>query len=245
MDYIHSDLWGPSQVSSHGGARYFMTLIDDFTRKVWVYILKHKSEALLKFKEWMTLIENQTERKVKRLRTDNGLEYRSKEFDSFCKEKGIVRHKTVRHTPQQNGLAERMNMTLVEKVRCMLFSANLSKHLWADAVTTAAYLINRSPSTALNFKTPQEAWSGKTPDLSNLRIFGSPAYAHIKQGKLEPRAIKGIFIGYPEGVKGYRIWCCDGKPSRVIVSRDIIFDDDIMLHQKVETELIAPEQNVS
>ncbi|KAH9648136.1 hypothetical protein KPL70_025471 [Citrus sinensis] len=245
LDYIHSDLWGPSQVLSHGGARYFMTLIDDYTRKVWVYVLKQKGEALMKFKEWMTLIENQTGRKVKRLRTDNGLEYCSKEFDSYYKEKGIVRHKTVRHTPQQNGLTERMNRTLVEKVRCMLFSANLSKHFWADAVTTAAYLMNRSPSTALNFKTPQEAWSGKTPDLSNLRIFGSPAYAHINQGKLEPRAIKGIFICYPEGVKGYRIWCYDGKPSRVIVSRDVIFYEDTMLHQKVETEMSAPEQNVS
>ncbi|KAH9657298.1 Integrase catalytic domain-containing protein [Citrus sinensis] len=245
MDYIHSDLWGPSQVPSHGGARYFMTLIGDYTRKVWVYVLKQKGEALLKFKEWMTLIENQTERKVKRLRIDNGLEYYSKEFDSFCKEKGIVRHKTVRRIPQQNGLAERMNRTLVEKVRCMLFSANLSKHFWADAVTTAAYLINRSPSTALNFKTPQEVWSGKIPDLSNLRIFSSPTYAHIKQGKLESRAIKGIFIGYPEGVKEYRIWFSDGKPSRVIVSRDVIFYEDAMLQQKVETELLALEQSIS
>ena len=116
-----------------------------------------------------------------------------------------------------------MNRTLVENVRCMLFSANLSKHFWADAVTTTTYLINRSPSTALNFKTPQEVWSGKAPDLSYLRIFSTPAYAHINQGKLKPRAIKGIFIGYPEGVKGYRIWCSDGKPSRVIVSRDVIF----------------------
>ena len=179
VDYIHSDLWGPSQVLSHGGARYFMTLIDDYTRKVWVYVLKQKGEALLKFKEWLTLIENQTERKVKRLMTDNGLEYCSKEFDGFCKEKWIIRHKTVRHTPQQNGLAERMNKTLVEKVMCMLFSANLLKHFWADAVTTAVYLINRSPSTTLNFKTPQEVWSGKTLDLSNLRIFGSPTCAHI------------------------------------------------------------------
>ncbi|KAH9770761.1 hypothetical protein KPL71_012475 [Citrus sinensis] len=132
------------------------------------------------------------DRKVKRLRTDNGLEYCSKEFDEFCREKGIARHKTVRHTPQQNGLAERMNRTLVEKVRCMLFSANLSKHFWAEAVTTAAYLINRSPSSALNFRTPQEVWSDKPPDLSNLKIFGSPTYAHVNQGKLEPRAIKGF-----------------------------------------------------
>ncbi|KAH9769620.1 hypothetical protein KPL71_012083 [Citrus sinensis] len=140
MDYIYSDLWGPSQVSSHGGARYFITFIDDFSRKVWVYVLKQKNEALEKFKDWLTLMENQTERRVKRLRTDNGLEYCSNEFNQFCIKKGIARHKTVRHTPQQNGLAERMNRTLVERVRCMLFNANMSKHFWAEAVTTAAYL---------------------------------------------------------------------------------------------------------
>ncbi|KAH9781363.1 Integrase catalytic domain-containing protein [Citrus sinensis] len=243
LDYIHSDLWGPSQVPSHGGARYFITFIDDFSRKVWVYVLKHKSEAFEKFKDWLTLIENQTERRVKRLRTDNGLEYCCNDFEQFCIKKGIARHKTVRHTPQQNGLAEKMNRTLVERVRCMLFNANLSKHFWAEAVTTAAYLVNRSPSVALHFKTPQEVWSGKPPDLSNLRVFGCLAYAHINQGKLEPKAVKGYFIGYPEGVKGYKIWCIDGKPSRTLISRDVVFDEEPMLHQKVETELTTPDTN--
>ena len=117
---------------------------------------------------------------MKRLKTDNGLEYCSKEFDKFCKKLDIVRHKTIRNTPKQNDLAEKMNMTLVEKVRCMLLSSNLSKHFWAAVVVTAAYLINRSPSSALEFKTPQEVWSGKPPDLSNLKVFGCPAYAHIR-----------------------------------------------------------------
>ena len=170
-----------------------MSFIDDFSRKVWIYVLKHKNEALGKFKEWITLIENQTDKKIKRFRTDNGLEYCSKEFEDFCKSKGIARHRIVTYTPQQNGLAERMNITLIERVRCMLLNANLSKGFWAEAATPAAYLINRSPSSALGFKTPQELWSGKPPDLSNLRIFGCPAYAHIKQCKLEPRAVKEYF----------------------------------------------------
>ena len=178
---------------------------------------------------------------MKRLRTDNGLEYCLNEFNQFCIKKGIARHKTVRHTPQQNGLAERMNMTLVEKVRCMLFNANMSKHFWAEAVTTAAYLVNRSPSSALQFKTPQEVWSGKPPDLSNLRIFGCLAYAHINQGKLEPKAIKGYFIGYPEGVNGFKIWCINGKPSRTLISRDVVFDEETMLHRRVETELTSTD----
>ena len=115
-----------------------------------------KNEALERFKEWITLIENQTNKKLRRLRADNGLEYCSKEFEGFCKSKGIARHRTVTYTPQQNGLAKRMNRTLIERVRCMLLNANLSKGFWAKTVTTIAYLINRSPSSTLGFKTPQE-----------------------------------------------------------------------------------------
>ena len=203
-----------------------MSFIDNFSRKVWIFVLKHKNEALKKFKEWITLIKHQTYKKIKRLQTDNGLEYCSKKFKDFCKSKGIARHRTVTYTPQQNGLAERMNRTLIERVRCMLLNLSLSKGFWADAVTTATYLINRSPSTALGFKTPQEIWSRKPPDLSNLRIFGCPAYAHIKQSKLEPRAVKGYFLGYPEGIKGYKIWTLNRKPSRILVSRDVTFDEE-------------------
>ncbi|KAH9718038.1 hypothetical protein KPL71_022065 [Citrus sinensis] len=240
LDYIHSDIWGPSQIPSHGGARYFITFIDDYSMKLWVYILKHKSEALDKFKEWTALMENQIGRKVKRLRTDNGLEYCSNEFDEFCRKMGIARHKTVRNTPQQNGLAERMNRTLIEKLRCMLLSSNLSKHFWPEAVVTAAYLINRSLTSALEFRTPQEAWSGKPLDLSNLKVFGCPAYAHIRQGKLEPRVVKGYFIGYPEGIKGYKIWSINGKPTRTFISRDVVFDEEALTQSRVETEITNP-----
>ncbi|KAH9695612.1 hypothetical protein KPL71_022838 [Citrus sinensis] len=96
---------------------------------------------------------------------------------------------------------------------------------------------HRSPSSTLDFKTPQEVWSGKPPNLSNLRVFGCPAYAHISQGKLEPRVVKGYFIGYPEGIKGYKIWCLNGKPSRTLISRDVVFDEEAMLQQKVGTEI--------
>ncbi|WJZ90886.1 hypothetical protein VitviT2T_010001 [Vitis vinifera] len=90
LDYIHSDLWGPSRVSSIGGARYFLTLIDDYSRKVWIYFLKNKSETFLKFKEWKILVETQVGRKVKKLRTDNGLEFLSNDFNSFCQKEDIA-----------------------------------------------------------------------------------------------------------------------------------------------------------
>ncbi|KAE8692180.1 putative ROP-interactive CRIB motif-containing protein 6 [Hibiscus syriacus] len=117
VDYIHSDVWGPSKTSSLGGNHYFVTFVDDFSRRVWVYLMKSKDEVLQIFLKWKNMIENQTGRKIKRLRTNNGGEYKSDPFFYVCHEYGIVRHFTVRHTPQQNGVAERMNRTLLEKVQ--------------------------------------------------------------------------------------------------------------------------------
>ncbi|KAH9682681.1 hypothetical protein KPL71_027445 [Citrus sinensis] len=204
LDYIHSDLWGPSQTVSLGGAKYFLSFIDDYSRMVWVYVLKGKDEVFDRFKQWKALVETQSGRKIKRLRTDNGLEFCNKQFDDFCKLNGIARHKTVSYTPQQNGLAERMNRTLMDKVRCLLIHSKLPQTLWAETLMTACYLVNRSLSSALNFKTPVEMWSGRAANYSNLKIFGCPAYAHVKQGKLEPRALKCVFLGYPEGFKGHQ-----------------------------------------
>ncbi|GJU35103.1 retrovirus-related pol polyprotein from transposon TNT 1-94 [Tanacetum coccineum] len=213
LDYLHADCWGPSRIPSLGGARYFLSIIDDFSRMTWVFMMKHKSEAFEKFKHWKILIENQTGRKIKRLRTDNGLEFCSREFNDFCRDEGIARHYTVRYTPQQNGVAERMNRTLLERTRCQLLNAGLDRSFWAEALNTACYLINRSPATAIDCKTPIEVWSGKPADYSKLRVFGCPAYYHVSEGKLDPRGEKGIFMGYGEGVKGYRIW----SPSEIRV----------------------------
>jgi len=104
-----------------------MSIIDDYSRRVWVYIQKNKSDAFVKFKEWHTIVENQIGTKLKVLRTDNGLEFVSEQLNEFCRKRGIKRHRTVAYTPQQNDLAERMNMTLLERVRCMLLGAGLSK----------------------------------------------------------------------------------------------------------------------
>ncbi|KAG8481491.1 hypothetical protein CXB51_026341 [Gossypium anomalum] len=179
---------GPSRVPSRGGGNYMLTFIDDFSRK--------------------------TGKQIKYLRTDNGLEFCSDEFNRLCKSEGIVRHLTVRHTPQQNGVAERMNRTIMEKVRCMLSNANLPKSFWAEAASTACFLINRSPSVAIEKKTPQE-------------IFRCPAYAHVNNGKLEPRSIKCVFLGYKAGVKGYKLWCPENR--KVVISRDVVFDETAML----------------
>ncbi|GJU30249.1 retrotransposon protein, putative, ty1-copia subclass, partial [Tanacetum coccineum] len=228
IDYVHSDLWGPSQVESLGGKRYFLSIVDDYSMRVWVYILRFKHEAFEKFKEWKQLVENQTGRTVKKLRTNNGLEFCNREFEQLCIESRIARHLTVVGTPQQNRVAERMNKTLMDKVRCLLIQSGLPKTFWAEATCTPSYLINRSPSRAIEKKTHIEMWLGHPSDYGMLRIFGCVAYPHDKQGKLEPRAVKCILLGYPEGVKGYRLYRLDDESPKIVTSRNVVFNESVM-----------------
>ena len=179
LDCIHSDVWGPVSVSSHSSAQYFVSFIDDYSRKVWIYFMKHKSDVFGIFKKWKAQVKNQTGRKIKYLKSDNGLEYRDKEFIRFCELESLTRHFTVKGTPQQNGVAERMNKTLAERARCMRLNAGLPKVLWAETVNTASFIINRSPSSAIDFKIPKEVWSGRPIDYSSLKIFGCLAYVHV------------------------------------------------------------------
>nr|GEY27635.1 zinc finger, CCHC-type [Tanacetum cinerariifolium] len=173
------------------------------------------------------LVENQTERTVKKLRTYNGLEFCNWEFEQLCIESGIARHLIVVGTPQQNRLAERMNKTLMDKVRCLLIQSGLPKTFLAKATCTAAYLINRSPSIAIEKKTHIEMWSGHPSDYGMLRIFGYVAYPHDKQGKLHPRVIKCVLLGYHEGVKGYRLYRLDDESPKIVTSRNVVFNESV------------------
>jgi transposase InsO family protein len=179
MDYVHSDVWGLVRTASRGGHMYFVIFIDDFSRKVWVYFMRHKSETFAKFKLWKAEVENQTGKKVKCLRTDNGTEYTNDEFRDFCEQHGIKRHFTVRKTPQQNGVAERMNRSIAERARFLRLNAGLAKIFWADAVSMACYLINRSPRAALDGKVAEEVWTGNEVDYSGFEsIWLSSLCAH-------------------------------------------------------------------
>lgn len=176
LDYVHSDLWGaPSVPLSLGKCQYFITFIDDYSRKTWVYFLKHKDEAFGAFVEWSVMVENQAERKIKILRTDNGLEFCNNQFNEYCKDRGIVRHRTCAYTPQQNGVAEGMNRTIMEKVRSMLSDSGMPKTFWAEAAYTAVILINKTPSSAVNFEIPDKKWTNKAPVYSYLKRFGCVA----------------------------------------------------------------------
>jgi transposase InsO family protein len=236
LDYVRVDLWGPSRKVSHGGDRYMLTIIDDYSCRVWPYFLKHKSYAFESFKAWKVMVEKQTERKLKVLRTNDGMEFCSADFNSFCKKECIVRHHTVSHMPQQNGVAEHMNRTIISKARCMLSNSGLSRKFWAEAASTACHLINCFPSIAIHKKTPIEVWSGSPYDYSQLRIFGCTTYAHVDNGKLEPRVIKCIFLGYDSGVKAYKLW--NPETRKAFYSRNIRFNEPTMFTLNLSTSVL-------
>lgn len=206
---VHSDVCGPMQTESIGGQKYFVTFIDDYSRCCAVYFLKQKSEVLDKFKEFEAIVENECGQSITTLRTDNGREYLSREFQAYLKSKGIRHELTIAHTPEQNGVVERMNLTLVESARAMIAHAGLSNNYWAEAVATAAYLRNRPTTSALKEgKIPYEKWYERKPNISHLKVFGCVAYAHIpdsERWKLDKKAEKLRFVGYYKNSKGYRL----------------------------------------
>lgn len=227
LELIHSDVCGPMQVRSLQSSRYFVTFVDDYSRMVAVYAMEHKSMVLEMFKTYKNVVENQLGGKIKMLRTDNGTEYCNGAMTEFLRAAGIIHQTTAPYTPEQNGVAERMNRTLVEKARCMLFDSKMSTKFWAEAVCTAAYIINRSPSKPCKY-TPAEIWTRLKPDLGNIRVFGCKAMAHVpkeKRRKFDPKSKAYVFVGYSPTTKGYRLY--DPTNGKVIVSRDVTFFEDL------------------
>jgi hypothetical protein len=203
-----------------------VTFIDDFSRYVSVYTMKAKSEVLKCFAEYRQLIETQTGATLKCLRTDNGGEYTGKDFQTFCSQHGIVHQTTTPYTPQQNGLAERMNRTIVERARAMLYYQQVDKCWWAEAVMTAVYLTNRIPNTARSDASPFEVLWKKQPTFEHLRVFGSRGFMHVDKtlrSKWQSKAHKCMLLGYAEHAKAYRVW--DFDASRIATVRTIAVDE--------------------
>jgi transposase InsO family protein len=225
LEVIHSDLCGPMSTHSFGGALYLLTFTDNFSRKTFGYLLKSKSEVFMKFIDFKNLVENQTGLKIKALRSDGGGEYVNQQMSNFLKVNGIIHQISIPYNPQQNGLSERVNRTVVEKARTMLQDAGMSRAYWGEAVSTAIYLKNHSPTTALNNKIPEEVWTGKKVNLAHLRVFGCRAHVLIpkeKRTKLDPKTETCVFVGYSEQHKGYRL-INPRNPRRVIIARDVVF----------------------
>lgn len=173
-------------VKSIGGSKYVMTLIDDYSRKITVYFLKNKDEVAPYIKKFINKVEREKGLKIKRFRSDNGLEYCNKELQEFFNNLGIKYERSCVETPQMNGVAERTNRTLMDLVRSMLISTKLPSLFWAEATSAAAYVRNRMIHTCVeDGGVPEGVWNGKPPSVKHLKAYGCLAYAHLltKEGR--------------------------------------------------------------
>ncbi|GKB17266.1 putative RNA-directed DNA polymerase, partial [Tanacetum coccineum] len=168
-ELVHLDVWGPYKITSRDGFRYFLTIVDDFSRAVWVYMLKGKDDVYDSIINFVQMITNQFETNVKIFRSDNGTEFTNNRFQSFFNEKRILHQTTCVYTPQQNGIAERKHRHLLNVARSLMFQRELPLYLWSECVLTAVYIINRIPSSVLSGKSPYFYVYGHDPSLSNFR----------------------------------------------------------------------------
>ena len=225
LDLVHTDVCSMTE-RSMGGALYFVTFIDDHSRKVFAYLLKTKDQVIEAFKEFHARVERETGMKLKCVRADNGGEYRGP-FEAYCRSHGIKLEKTPPKTPQLNGVAERMNRTITERVRCMLSHAKLPKSFWGEAVATVVNIINYSPSVPLDGEIPEEVWRGRRVSYDRFKVFGCRAFVHVpkdERAKLDSKTKECIYLGTPQDEFGYRLW--DPTTRRIVRSRDVIFFED-------------------
>ena len=219
---VHCDLWGPYRITSNNGSRYFLTLVDDFSRALWIYLLPDKTSAPTQLKNFIALVERQFNKQVKTIRSDNGSEFIC--LRTFFQEKGIIHETSCVGTPQQNGRVERKHRHILNVARALRFQASFPIEMWDECVLAACYLINRTPSTTLAGKTPFEKLYNRPPPLHHLRVFGCLCYVHNQHhggDKFATRSSKSVFVGYPYGKKGWRVY--NLETGIITVSRDVVF----------------------
>lgn len=224
LELVHGDLCGPITPSTPAKNKYIFVLIDDHSRYQWSILLKEKGEAFEKFKRFKAMVEQETGAVIKTFRTDRGGEFTSGEFQAFCETNGIMRHLTAPYSPQQNGVVERRNRTLLGMTRSVMKHMSMPNYLWGEAVRHATYLINRVATRVLINQTPYEVFKKKKPNVGHIRVFGCVAYAkketeHLR--KLDDRSRKLVHLGTEPGSKAYRLY--DPNVRRVVVSRDVVF----------------------
>ena len=224
LERVYSDFWGPYRTASLSGALYMLTFTDDYSRKSWIYLTKARSELYGKFTEFAARVELETGERIRAIRCDNGSEYRK--LEHLLAAKGISMEYTTTYTPEQNGVAERLNRSITTTVRSLLADANLPDRLWGEAAVTANYLRNRAPSLPGSMKTPEEMWNGQKPLVSHLKVFGCIAYAYVpapQRGKLDNTSMKCVFVGYEESTRQYRVY--DPIKKTVERSSHLEFDE--------------------
>ena len=226
LELIHGDLCGPITPVTPSKKRYIFVLIDDHSRYMWSILLSEKGEAFEKFKKFKATVERERGVSIGMIRTNRGGEFVSNEFQSYCETNGITRQLTAPYSPQQNGVVERRNRTLLGMTRSILNHMHLPNYLWGEAVRHVTYIINRVATRVLLLQTPYEAYKGRKPNLGHIRVFGCVSHAKTdthRLKKLDDRSRTLVHLGIEPGSKAYRL--LDPVNRKVVVSRDVIFEE--------------------
>ncbi|GFU58917.1 retrovirus-related Pol polyprotein from transposon TNT 1-94 [Trichonephila clavipes] len=211
LELLHMDLCVPMPTESQGGNKYFLSILDDYSRKVTVFPIRNKSDVFHTFIRFQKRAERFLSKKVIAVRTDGGLEFCNKDMDNFLTKLGIKHEVTNSYTPEMNGVAERFNLTALDGIKTLLKSSEVPHKFWGEALLCFTYTWNRICHKDSN-KTPFEQYSGRKPSVLHLIPFGCLAYAGVPKQirkKIDMRAKMGIMMGYAQRTKGYRIWLID------------------------------------
>jgi hypothetical protein len=226
LELLHMDIFGLVPYLNIGGSKYGLVIIDDFSCFTWVFFFQDKSETQGTLKHFLRRAQNEFELKVKKIRSDNGSEFKNLQVEEHLEEEGIKHEFSAPYTPQQNGVVERKNMTLIDMARTMLGEYKTPERFWLEAVNTACHAINRLYLHRLLKKTSYELLTGNKPNVSYFHVFGSKCYILVKKGrhsKFAPKAVEGFLLGYDSNTKVYRVF---NKSSGLVeASSDVVFDE--------------------
>jgi transposase InsO family protein len=226
LELLHMDLFGPITYISIGGSKYYLVIVDDYSRFTWVFFLQEKSQTQETLKGFLRQAQNEFGLRIKKIRSDNGTEFKNSQIEGFLEEEGIKHELSSPYTPQQNGVVESKNRTLLDMARTMLDEYKTPDRFWAEAINTGCYSINRLYLHRILKKTSYELLTGKKPNVSLFRVFGSKCYILVKRGrksKFAPKAVEGFLLGYDSNIRAYRVF--NKSTGLVEVSCDIVFDE--------------------
>jgi hypothetical protein len=209
LELLHMDLFGPIAHISIDGSKYCLVIVDDYSCFTWVFFLQEKSQTKETLKGFLRRAQNEFGSRIKKIRSDNGTEFKNSQIEGFLEDEGIKHEFSSPYTPQQNGVVERKNKTVLDMARTMLDEYKTPDQFWAEAINTACYSINRLYLHRILKKTSYELLTGKKPNVSYFRVFGSKCFILVKRGrksKFAPKAIEGFLLGYDSNTRAYRVF---------------------------------------
>ncbi|KAK1603511.1 hypothetical protein QYE76_037586, partial [Lolium multiflorum] len=227
LELLHVDLFGPVTHASLGAKKHCLVIVDDYSRYTWVYFLKTKDETQQIFIDFATEVQRQHNLLIMAIRSDNGSEFKNYTLNDFLSDEGIRHQYSAAYTPQQNGVAERKNRTLMDMARSMMAEYKSRYNFWAEAISTACHSSNRLYLRKGLNKTPYEILTGNKPNISYFKVFGCKCFYKIKGvrlSKFAPKALEGIFVGYGAESHTYRVF--DIASGIIIESCSVRFEEN-------------------